>query len=151
MALDEGKPGGPPPADQPRIHVDSDWKKQAQAEKERLAREVERQAAPLPPPSPGVGAGPGPTIPAERPMGEIPPASFPTLVETLATQAAIFLSDRVDPETGQSLQHLELAKHTIDLLSMLEEKTKGNLTDEEKRVLDSMLYELRMAYISAAS
>jgi hypothetical protein len=150
MAPEESKPGGPPPADQPRIHVDSDWKKQAQAEKERLAREVERQAAP-PPPSPGVGAGPGPTIPAERPRGEIPPASFSTLVETLATQAAIFLSDQVDPETGQSLRHLELAKHNIDLLSMLEEKTKGNLTDGEKRVLDSMLYELRMAYISAAS
>jgi len=84
-------------------------------------------------------------------MGEIPPASFSTLVETLATQAAIFLSDQVDPETGQSLRHLELAKHNIDLLSMLEEKTKGNLTDGEKRILDSMLYELRMAYISAAS
>ncbi|MCX5671037.1 MAG: hypothetical protein NTU94_06930, partial [Planctomycetota bacterium] len=103
MAPEDTKSGGPPPADPPRIHVDSDWKKQAQAEKERLAREAERPAAPAPPPRPAVG--PGPTIPAERPMGELPPASFPTLVETLATQAAILLSDRVDPETGQSLQH----------------------------------------------
>ena len=149
MAPEDAKSGGPPPADPPRIHVDSDWKKQAQAEKERLAREAERPAAPPPPPRTAVG--PGPTIPAERPPQGIPPATFETLLQTLGTQAAIFLSDQVDPETGESLRHLELAKHNIDMLSVLEEKTKGNLTPQEARLLDSLLYELRMAYISAAS
>jgi hypothetical protein len=149
MAPDDAKSGGPPPADPPRIHVDSDWKKQAQAEKERLAREAERPAAPPPPPRTAVG--PGPTIPTERQPQEVPPASFETLLQTLGTQAAIFLSDQVDPETGEPLRHLELAKHSIDMLSVLEEKTKGNLTPQEARLLDSLLYELRMAYISAAS
>ena len=156
MAPEDAKPDGPPgatpPTGQPRIHVDSDWKRQAQAEKERLAREVEQPAKAAPPPGapPGAAVGPG-AIPADRQPQGIPPATFTTLVQTLATQAAIFLSDQVDPDTGQSLRHLELAKHNVDMLSVLEEKTKGNLTDEEKRVLDTMLYELRMAYISAAS
>jgi hypothetical protein len=157
MAPEETRPPGPsgekPPADKPRIHVDSDWKRQAQAEKERLAREVERQAA-APPPR----AAAGPRAPApDADMGEegsaheIPPATFTTLIQTLATQAAIFMSGERDPETGESLRQLGLAKHNIDLLAMLEEKTKGNLTDEEKGLLDTLLYELRMAYISAAS
>jgi len=124
-----------PPAGESRIHVDSDWKKQARAEKERLAREVE---------------GRGPTAHAGR-AGRMPEASFTTLVQTLATQAALFMSSERDPRTGRSLQNLDLAKHHIDLVGVLEEKTKGNLTDEEKRLLDSILYELRLAYVSATS
>lgn len=128
-----------PPAEESGIHVDADWKKQAQAEKERLAREVE---------------GGGPAAPgaarAER-AGRMPEAGFSTLVQTLATQAAFFMSSERDPRSGRSIQNLDLAKHHIDLLGVLEEKTKGNLTDEEKRLLDSILYELRVAYVSATS
>ena len=144
MADEKQKPEGQPdpmvpPAGESRIHVDSDWKKQAQAEKERLAREAE---------------GGGPAAPGAartgRP-GRMPEANFSTLVQTLATQAAFFMSDERDPRSGRSLQNLDLAKHHIDLLAVLEEKTKGNLTDEEKRLLDSILYELRVAYVSATS
>jgi hypothetical protein len=135
-----GGPGGAKPPEAPsRIHIDSDWKKEAQAEKDRLAREVEEKAAA------GGAAGPG-----EAGHG-LPPADFSTLVQTLGTQAAIFLSDQRDPETGEPLRNLELAKHNIDLLRVLEEKTKGNLTDEEKRLLETLLYELLMAYVSASS
>ena len=73
------------------------------------------------------------------------------LVQTLATQAAIFMSEQADPETGRPIRNLELAKHNIDLLRVLEEKTKGNLADDEKRLLETLLYELLMAYVSAAS
>jgi hypothetical protein len=126
-----------PPAGQSKIHVDSDWKKQAQAEKERLAREVEAKG-----PSAAGGGARG---------ARLPEASFSTLLRTLATQAALFMSPERDPRTGRTLQNLDLAKHHIDLLSVLEEKTKGNLTDEEKRLLDTLLYELRVAYVSSAS
>jgi len=138
---------GRPPAGEPKIHVDSDWKREAQAEKERLAGEAEQAAAA----APGKGAAAAPPGPGGNRPRQLPPANFTSLVQTLATQAAIFMSDQQDPETGESVQHLELAKHNIDLLAVLEEKTKGNLTDEERRLLDRMLYELRMAYVSAAS
>ena len=145
MAAEDTTPAEPsgadrPPDQEPTIHVDSDWKKEAQAEKERLAREAET-AAPA-------ADGPAPETAAEP---TLPPASFPALVQMLATQAAIFMSDQRDPQTGRSMRHLDLAKHNIDLLRVLEEKTKGNLTDDEKQLLDHLLYELRMAYVNAAS
>ena len=125
-----------------RIHVDADWKAEAKAEKERLAREMADRRA---------SVGQGPAAGAARGPGRLPPPSLAALVQTLATQAAILLSGETDPETGRPLQNLDLAKHHIDLLGVLEEKTRGNLTDEEKRLLDRYLYELRMAYVDAAS
>jgi len=134
-----GDAGTPPTESGPKIHVDTDWKAQAKAEKERLARQVE-------------GAGRAAAEPAAEPAaGPVPQASFAALVQTLATQAALFLSPARDPHTGRSLRNLDLAKFHIDLLSVLEEKTRGNLTEEEKRLLDRYLYDLRMAYVSAAS
>jgi len=136
---------GKPPAGEPRIRVDADWKKEAQAEKERLAREVEEKAA-------GGEADRG--APAGRMAGpeeEPPPATFETLVQMLATPAALFMAPHRDPETGQPVRRLDLAKHHIDLLGVLEEKTRGCLTEEERRMLEMMLYELRLAYVSAVS
>jgi hypothetical protein len=138
-----GEPAGPPPpTGEGRIHVDSDWKRQAQAEKERLDREAQRPAA----------AGPATGAPGAAPSGEegLPPPTFAVLVQTLATQAAIFMSHERDPDTGAPVRNLELAKHNIDLLRVIEEKTKGNLTPEEKRLLETLLYELLMAYVAAA-
>ncbi len=119
-----------------KIHVDADWKREAQQEKERLVREADQAAAAAAEAGEGV---------------EVPEASFEVLVQQLAAQAALFLSDQQDPQTGEGLQRLDLAKHTIDLLGVLEEKTRGNLDDQEQRLLDTMLYELRMAYVSTAS
>jgi hypothetical protein len=144
MADEKQKPEGKsepnsPPAGESRIHVDADWKKQAQSEKERLAREVESRGP--------ASAGTARAGRADR----MPEASFSTLVQTLATQAAFFMSSERDPRSGRSIQNLDLAKHHIDLLAVVEEKTKGNLSDEEKRLLDTILYELRVAYVSATS
>ncbi len=130
---------------EPKLHVDSDWKAQARAEKERLARS--EQAGGAKPQAAGSGAaraagrGAGPALPQ---------ATFTVLVQTLAAQAMMFLSPERDPSTGEPLQNLDLAKHSIDLLGILEQKTKGNLTPEEKELLDTALYQTRMAYIQAA-
>jgi hypothetical protein len=154
----ETTPGGQQPP-KPHLHIDDDWKRQAQEEKERLAREVAAKSAKPAAPPPGAPQPPrGQAFEAAAQatanpdeMIELPQASFAELVRTLATQAAIFMSGQVDPETGEPVQNLDLAKHNIDLLRVLEEKTKGNLTDDEKRLLDTLQYELLNAYVSAAS
>ena len=144
MAGDDSKTrkpsDGKPSAGEPRIHVDSDWKKEAQAEKERLAREVEGTT--------GAAEADRAAGPEEEPPL---PATFEALVQMLATPAALFMSVQRDPETGQRVRRLDLAKHHIDLLGVLEEKTQGCLTEEERRMLETMLYELRLAYVSAVS
>lgn len=114
---------------EPKLHIDDDWKAQAQAEKEKLSKE-EKPAA-----EPG----------AER--GPIPPASFTLLVISLVSQARICLGDMDNPMTKQKQVDLEAAKHHIDLLEMLDLKTKDNLSEQEKILLDSVLYELRMRYV----
>jgi hypothetical protein len=122
----------------PKIIVDSDWKSQAQAEKERLAAaEKAKQPAPRP-----IAPGEGPAE-AEGP----PEPNFEELIRTLAMQALMYLGAFPDPESGRRIVALEPAKFNIELLSMLEEKTKGNLTDLEAKFLTQMLYELRMQYV----
>jgi len=134
----------PDETDGKKLHIDSDWKAQARAEKERLAREAEtRETA-----SPARGGAVAPGA-AEDELEPLPPASFESLVQTLATQAMLFLTPQRD-RSGRAVINVELAKHSIDLLGVLEEKTKGNLTDDEKRVLDTALYQTRMAYVRTA-
>ena len=80
---------------------------------------------------------------------EIPPASFATLVSMLATQAMVALGQIADPQSGQPVKRLPLAQHFIDSLSVLEEKTRGNLTPVESGMLTNILYELRMCFVAA--
>ena len=78
--------------------------------------------------------------------------SFVAFVISLASTAAIHLGDLVDPVTNQKAPtNLEGAAQMIEILSLLEEKTKGNLTEDEQRLLDSALYEGRMRYVQVAS
>lgn len=121
----------------PKIHIDSDWKAEAQAEKERLkAMEAEQEAA----------GGPG----GEQAMGELPPPNWETLVGMMATQAILYLGGIADPRTGQPILDLDAARHQIELLGVLEEKTKGNLSEEEEKQLSTLLYDLRMRYVQIA-
>lgn len=130
-------------AEAPKIQIDSDWKAQAQAEKQKLAEKA--KAAP---PAAGAGgaeaAGGARRAPAP---GEMPPADFQTLLSTMATQALFALGAFPDPRTGQRVAHLDLARHHIDMLGVIEEKTKGNLTEEESDALTTTLYELRQRYV----
>jgi hypothetical protein len=121
----------------PKIHIDSDWKAQAQAEKAKLAEKSKAAA------KPGASGGGG--------AGGLPPATFETLISTMVTQALFAMGAIPDPRTGQRMQHLDLARHHIDLLALLEEKTKGNLTEEETNLLTSAVYELRTRYIQLLS
>ena len=74
---------------------------------------------------------------------------FLTFVVSLGSSALVHLGDAPNPETGKLEKNLVLARETIDVLSMLQEKTKGNLTPEEERFLGSLLYDLRLRYVEA--
>jgi len=115
------------------LHIDLDWKTEAAREKKRLA-EQERTARK----SEGRGAAPG-------------SAGFIDLLNLIAMQAAMALGGLQGPGGEQIPPNPAAAKHHIDLLEVLAEKTQGNLSDEEKRTLDAVLYELRMQYVHTVS
>jgi hypothetical protein len=77
-----------------------------------------------------------------------PTITFPAFVFSLAHTVAVHLGDAPDPSTGQPGQvNLEAAQHMIDVLALLEEKTRGNLSAEERQLLDRLLFELRMRFV----
>ncbi len=78
----------------------------------------------------------------------LPPVEFTTFVLSLSHSALLHLGEAPDPETGGVVQkNLLLARQTIDLIAMLEEKTKGNLTGDEERLVAQILFDLRMRYV----
>jgi hypothetical protein len=112
-------------ADEKKIFIDEDWKEEAQREKEKLAEELEKQKQELPP---------------------LPEASFEVLLSSLATPAMLNLGMFNVPDRQVNLDE---AKFYIDLLEILERKTKGNLDTREHNALTSLLYELRMGFVAA--
>ena len=121
--------------EKPKIHVDEDWKAQAQAEKEKLAREASEEKDKQ-------NAGE---------MGELPPPSFPILINSIMMQALMAMGGMEDPNTGKRVVNLDLARFHIDTLGILQEKTKGNLDEMEAKMLDQVLHELRMGFMGSAS
>lgn len=113
----------------PKLIIDSDWKSEAQAEKERLEEEAATKTG-------GDGA-----------PGEMPPADFRTLLGTLATQTLMYMGGMADPNSGKAVFDPVYSKHMIDLLGVLEEKTKGNLSEEEQTELTGVLAELRGRFV----
>ena len=79
----------------------------------------------------------------------LPPADFATLVLSLGSSAVMYLGQSEGPDGKIPARNLPMAKHAIDLLTVLEEKTKGNLTGEEQQVLESLLFDLRLRYVEA--
>ena len=86
------------------------------------------------------------TEPSEE-QPQFPEINFPTFVVSLNASALLHLGAIEDPTTGQKTKNLPMAKQTIDILSMLEEKTAGNLNNEEKNLLKNILYDLRLMYV----
>jgi len=124
-----------------KLIVDEDWKAEAQREKEILAaqeaaekkeKEKEKQEA------------------AEQPRGPLPEGNFPALISTLATQSLFAMGLLQIKGQEKKEADLELAKYNIDMLSTIEEKTKGNLTEDEEKILANTLSELRMGYVQVA-
>ncbi len=85
-----------------------------------------------------------------RESAPLPEVNFSTLIMSLSSSALFHLGEIPDPQTGQKTRDLPLAKHTIDTIGMLQEKTQGNLNDEEQKFIDSMLADLRWRYVKAS-
>jgi hypothetical protein len=85
-------------------------------------------------------------------MAEPQALSFTAFVISLATTAAIHFGDMPDPESGATPEpNLDGAQQMIDILALLEEKTRGNLTAQERQVLEQVLYELRLRFVQASN
>jgi Domain of unknown function (DUF1844) len=87
--------------------------------------------------------------PTEPEPGTLPGIDFSTLVLSLATSAMVHMGFVAETEGGPVEKNLPLAHQTIDTLEMLQQKTRGNLSDDETKLLQSVLYELRMGYVKA--
>ena len=81
---------------------------------------------------------------------ERPQLDFGTFVLSMSSSALVYLGEVPEPESGQIMENVLAAKQTIDILCMLQSKTKGNLTEQEARLLRDMLFELRMKYVQKA-
>ncbi len=79
--------------------------------------------------------------------GPLPPVEFSGLILSLSHAAMMHLGQIPDPNTGQAQMDRDFARHTIDTIGMLKDKTEGNLTPEEQRLIDHALTELRLAYV----
>ena len=78
---------------------------------------------------------------------QLPEINFATFIFSLNSSVLVHLGIINDPVSGQKVKNLALAKQTIDILGMLEEKTRGNLTADEESMLKNILYDLRMLYV----
>ena len=118
----------------PRIQkkVDEAWKDQAAKEKGTLLKSAGQQAQ-----APGKAAKEG------APQGD-----FNFFLSSLSMQALMALGELPNPMTNERQEDLEQARYLIDVIGMLQEKTKGNLSPEESQMLEGVLYELRMKYVA---
>jgi hypothetical protein len=105
-------------------------KETVQEEKRQEAPRMEEKKEPEPPP--------------------LPEVNFNSLIFSLSSSALFHLGEIGDPQTGEKKKDLPLARHAIDTIDMLEEKTKGNLTEEESRFIENVLTDLRWRYVKAA-
>ena len=94
-----------------------------------------------------VGTQQGPGTPSEQ----TPPLSFSTFIFSLGTSALMLMGEKLSPDQLSTSVNLPQAKEIVDILSILETKTQGNLTTEEAAVMKDMLYTLRMKYVEASS
>jgi len=80
----------------------------------------------------------------------LPEVNFNSLIFSLSSSALLNMGDIAEPQTGERKKDLPMAKYSIDIISMLQEKTKGNLTEEEHKFLENILADLRLRYVKAA-
>ena len=83
----------------------------------------------------------------ERTEYQLPAINFATFIFSLNHSVLVHLGVMEDPSTGKKVKNLPIAKQTIDILGMLQEKTRGNLDNDEEKMLKNILYDLRMIYI----
>ncbi len=90
---------------------------------------------------------PDATAGAQPPPTPLPEINFPTFIASLNASALVHLGVIEDPVSGKAEKNLAMAKQTIDILSMLQQKAAGNLTPDEEEMLKSILYDLRILYV----
>jgi hypothetical protein len=96
-------------------------------------------------------ASPDAAAPQEPASRELPRIDFSTFILSLSTSALYHLGFVADPETGKPAEsNLALARQTIDTLEVLQEKTQGNLEEDERKLLENLLYELRMRFVESS-
>ena len=118
------------PPQEKKIIVDEDWKAQVQAEKEaaqKAAAEAEQR---------------------KGRRGPLPPPSLTMLVDTLGMQAMMAMGLVPHPDTGTTEVDLEQAKHLIDTVELLLQKTEGNRTPDETAAMEDLLHQLRLGYVT---
>lgn len=123
------------PADSPHIEIqsDEDWKERVKSEDRARDQQAAAQSTATPQPAAATDS--------------FPRADFSILVQMFATQAMTALGLIPPPGAKEPAQHLPLARHFIDLLGVLEQKCRGNLTSYEEKLLTTSLHELRLAFV----
>jgi Domain of unknown function (DUF1844) len=83
----------------------------------------------------------------DRDLSSLPPLDFASFVLSLGSSVLLHLGEAPNPMTNEMEKNIPLARHTIDIIEMLEEKTRGNLTESETKVINDLLYDLRIQYV----
>ena len=117
--------------DDKKIIIDEDWKEQAQKEKEELVKETEKDSKEE----------------QAQAKKQLPAADFSGLVSMLTTQAFFALGLIRTEEDKDQPADLQLAKYNIDMLEVIAEKSKGNLTEDEEKLISGALHQLRMSFV----
>lgn len=151
--------------DEKKIFIDEDWKSRVEEEREAALAAKEKQesqpssADPSSTEPSSAGESQASTAPEEPASSQqtddeeigvhpLPPASFGMFISSLASEAMVGLGQMANPSTGKAQVNLELAKYFIDVLQIIEEKTRGNLTPDEKAGLEALLDQLRLAFVA---
>lgn len=129
--------------DERKIFVDEDWKTKVEAEKAKL-QDTKADEATQPAAKPPAGE---PKLEFAKDDERLPAPSFEMLISAIAAQTMVALGQFPDPMTNRTVVRLNSAQHHIDMLSMLEEKTRGNLASHEAEMLGNVLHQLRMSFI----
>lgn len=124
--------------DEKKIIIDEDWKEQAKKEKDILAAQEKEEKEK--------------TKTEKKQRGPLPEGDIAAMISMFVTQALFALGVLAveGQEDKKKEPDLEMAKYNIDMLNTLQEKTKGNLTEQEEQALENMLSQVRMAYVQVA-
>jgi hypothetical protein len=128
-----------------KIIVDEDWKSQVEREREEALKTPAGTDS-------GAGTESGDASSSDRAAREadLPPASLSYLASSLYFQASIFLGLMPNPANNKLEKNISAARHAIDMLEVLQQKTEGNRTADETDEIEAMLHQLRMAFVQMA-
>ncbi len=133
-------------SEEKKIIIDEDWKAQVQAEKEAAAKHSTPSDSTV-----AGGANPPGSAAAAENDPQMPPASFELLITSLATEALMALGQMPHPVTRELHVQRNHAQYLIDTIDVLRQKSQGNLSPGEQQLVDSVLHQLRMLFVSTAN